>query len=76
MDQHILLSGRDTLLVALPFVFMLLMSAFRLDHLIAAPKPLLNRRRPACGVDESGEPILRDPDGRHSGSRRRSREWQ
>jgi hypothetical protein len=71
MVQHIFVSNRDKLLVAFPFVFVLLLSVFRLDHLIAARKPLLIRRRPACGVDKSGEPILRDPDGRLSGSRRR-----
>ena len=76
MDQHILVSGRDTLLVALPFAVLLLLSIFRLDHLIASPKPVLFRRRPACGVDRSGEPILRDPDGRLSGSRRSTRRWQ
>lgn len=64
MDQHVLISGRDALLVAIPFIGLLLLSIFRLDHLIATPKAALNRRRPPCGVDEFGEPILCDPDGR------------
>ena len=76
MDQHILFSGRDALLVSLPFAALLVLSIFRLDHLVAIPKPSLNGRRPACGVDKSGEPILRDPDGRLSGSRRSTRRWQ
>lgn len=71
MDEHILISGRDTLLIAIPFVLLLLISIFRLDEFIAAPKGALNQRRPACGVDEFGEPILRDPDGRLSGPQRR-----
>ena len=72
MDQHILISGRDSVLIAIPFVFLLLISAFRLDEVIAAPKGMLNRRRPSCGIDEFGEPIFRDPDGRLSGPTRNS----
>jgi hypothetical protein len=73
MDQNILISGRDTLLVAIPLVLMMFISVFRLDQIIAKPKVSLSRHRPACGVDEFGEPILCDPDGRQSGTRRRSR---
>ena len=67
MEEDILISGRDTLLIAIPFVLLLIFTVFRLDESIAAPKGSLNRRRPSCGVDEFGEPILRDPDGRLSG---------
>lgn len=72
MDQSTLLSSRDTLLIAIPLVLMLFFSAFRLDDVIAAPKASLKRRRPASGLDKYGEPILYDPDGRPSGTRRRS----
>jgi hypothetical protein len=72
MDQSVLLSGRDTLLIAVPLVLMIFISLFRLDQVIASPKASLQRRRPVCGIDESGEPILRDPDGRLSGPGRRS----
>lgn len=71
MDQNILLSGRDSPLLAFPFVIFLFIAMFKLDQLIATPRGFMNRRRPPCGVDESGEPILRDPDGRLSGARRR-----
>jgi len=73
LDEHILISGRDTLLIAIPFVLLLLFSVFRLDESMALPKGSLNRRRPACGIDKFGEPILRDPDGRLSGPGRNCR---
>jgi hypothetical protein len=73
MDQSTLLSSRDTLLIAIPLVLMVFLSAFRLDHLFAAPKASPDRRRPFSGVDKLGEPILCDPDGRPSGTRRRDR---
>jgi len=70
MDEAILTSNRDTLLVAIPFVAMLLMSYFRLDELIVAPDKAGKPRRAPCGVDMDGEPILCDPDGRPSGNAR------
>lgn len=70
MDEHILISSRDTLLVAVPFVFMLLITVLRLDQIIATPRGSMNRRRPPCGMDASGQPVLRDPDGRLSGPAR------
>jgi len=73
MDQSILMSGRDTLLVAIPLVLMIFFSIFRLDQIIARPRVSQIRRRPACGVNELGEPILCDPDGRLSGTRLRKR---
>jgi hypothetical protein len=69
-ETQILLSNKDTLLFAIPFLFMLFISVFRLDQVIAAPAGAQNRR-PACGVDESGETILCDPDGRPSRIRKR-----
>jgi hypothetical protein len=72
MDQSILLSSKDTLLLAIPLLLMVFACAFRLDHFIAAPKGSRNPRRPACGVDQFGEEIFCDPDGRRSGPRRRS----
>jgi hypothetical protein len=72
MDQSILISSKDTLLLAIPLLLVTFASAFRLDRIIAAPKGSQNRRRPACGVDESGVEIFCDPDGRRSSPRRRS----
>lgn len=76
MVDTVLSSGRDTVLVAIPILTLLLASMFRLDQLIAAPKETGRRDRPPCGMDRNGEPILTDPDGRPSGpllGRRNSR---
>ncbi|HVU46588.1 MAG TPA: hypothetical protein VHD85_10710 [Terracidiphilus sp.] len=69
MQDTVLRSGWDTLLFALPFIGMLLVAFFRLDEAFAAPKrhpdPAKSAtRRPACGVDEDGQPLMSDPDGR------------
>ena len=66
MDDQILKSGRDTLLVAIPFVTCLIVSIFRLDGLFfKSGKSSLNKHgRPQRGVTPSGEPIFTDPDGR------------
>jgi len=69
MHEFYLMSTRDTLLVGIPFVAILAMAIFRLDSLIATskgPKTIENKRRQACGMNEKGEPILVDPDGRPS----------
>lgn len=73
MDQSILLSSNDTLLLAIPMLLMVFLSAFRLDQIIARPKGSQSRRRPARGVSASGELLLCDPDGRPSGPGRRNR---
>jgi len=57
-------SSRDIFFIAIPIVFMLFMRLFHLDETLARPTPALSRRRPARGMTENGEPILRDPDGR------------
>jgi len=64
MHDAILCSSRDTLLIAIPFLGMLLAGLFRLDELFAAPKKVGRQRRPPCGLDLDGRPILCDPDGR------------
>jgi hypothetical protein len=74
MEEHLLLSGRDTFLIAIPLIVILMITMFRLDQIIASPKGVVTGRRLACGVDKLGEPILRDPDGRLSGPPRRKRE--
>jgi hypothetical protein len=65
-EAQILLSNKDSFLVAIPFLIMLFISVFRLDQVIARPKGTQNRRRSACGVDDSGQLIMCDPDGRRS----------
>jgi hypothetical protein len=67
MQEILLLMSRSvSLLLALPVVVLLFISVFGLDQLIAAPKAALNRRRPACGIDKDGQPIVCDPDGARS----------
>lgn len=73
MGESFLSSNLHIALIAVPLYFVLAFSLFRVDRLIAAPKVPLSRLRPRCGIDESGEPILRDPDGRLSELRRRKR---
>jgi hypothetical protein len=66
MDEPILKSGRDTLLVAIPFVMCLVGSIFRLDGLFFKSGKSSNRNygRPPRGVSATGDPIFTDPDGR------------
>ena len=63
MHDTILISGRDSILVAIPFIFMLFLSVFRLDETLARPRAATARRQPAGGMNEAGALILRDPDG-------------
>lgn len=73
-ESSTLISGRDALLFAIPFIGLVFISLFRLDRVIAAPRESpVRHTRPACGVDEAGEPILCDPDGRRSGASLRNR---
>lgn len=67
MDEPILRSGRDTLLVAIPFVFCLVASVFRLDELFFRSGKGSRKgssQRPPRGLNPNGEPIFTDPDGR------------
>lgn len=66
MLETFLSPGRDSVLIAIPALALLLGSMFRLDQLIASPKVAPRKQRPPCGVDMDGEPILTDPDGRPS----------
>jgi hypothetical protein len=59
MHDAILGSGRDTFLVAIPFLGMLVVCFFRLDERFAAPKKTGRQPRPPCGVDLDGRSILR-----------------
>jgi hypothetical protein len=66
MDEPILKSGRDTLLVAIPFVICLVCSVFRLDEWFfrSGKGSTKSSRRPPRGLSPKGEPIFTDPDGR------------
>lgn len=74
MHEIYLTSMKDTLLVGVPFIAILALAIFRVDALFASSKgstTIDNKRRQACGMDEKGEPILVDPDGRLSNFRRK-----
>jgi hypothetical protein len=64
MHDPILISGRDSLLVAIPFVFILFLSVFRLDETLARPRSARARPPSTRCMNETGASILHDPDGR------------
>jgi hypothetical protein len=66
MHDVILGSTRDTLLIAIPLLGLLAMGVLRLDEVIfsSSKGPAKQHQRAMCGVDEQGQPILTDPDGR------------
>jgi hypothetical protein len=69
MQDVYLTSTRDTVLVAVPFIVLVGMVIFGLDAFFVpskGPAAPANRHRPGCGLDETGEPVLVDPDGRPS----------
>lgn len=76
MHDSIFISGRDTLLIAIPSIFMLAMCVLRLDVTLAHPQRSSKRRAHARGVDENGEPIFTDPDGRRVPTPRRTGQRQ
>jgi len=63
MREEVLKSGRDSILVALPLVLMLIAGVFRLDELFGASGKHPKRRGFGGGQGEDGEPLLSDPDG-------------
>ncbi len=65
-------SMSDTLLIAIPFIAIVAMAVFRLDTLLLAPRATARAtemRRRGGGMDETGAPLVVDPDGRVSPSR-------
>jgi hypothetical protein len=66
MTEVYLISGRDMVLFASPFVLLLVICVFGFHQRLSQPKKPLSRRRHFFDVDMRGEPILRDPDGRLS----------
>jgi hypothetical protein len=73
MQDVILKSGRDTILVAIPFVLFLFFGLFRLDELFSRSGKKAKRPLPGGGMDADGEPFLADPDGRPVRLQRRQR---
>jgi len=61
--------GWESCLLGVPFIAMLFCGLFRLDELIAGKRPASatdRQRQIFGGMDEDGEPIVCDPDGRRS----------
>ena len=58
----------EMILFAVPFVGFLVLSIFRLDERVLAPRRMAIHRRPAVRLDRNGDPLLCDPDG-HTWSR-------
>jgi hypothetical protein len=71
MGEFFLISSRDMVLFAIPFVSLILISQLRLNGIAKPPRGSASRSVRRCGMDLNGEPILRDPDGRLSGRRNR-----
>lgn len=66
LNETVLTSSLDAMLVAVPAFIVLLAGVFRVDEMIAAPRHPARGRRPSSGIDEDGRPMLFDPDGRPS----------
>jgi hypothetical protein len=64
MHEIFLDTGWDTVLVAVPFLFLLALAVFRLDETFTQSRHNCRNGRPPCGLDLDGRPILCDPDGR------------
>lgn len=72
MHDIVLNSSRDTLLFAVPSLSLLVISLFRLDSVFTGPRKASKVHRPGVRLNEDGEEVLCDPDGR-TWSKKRSR---
>ncbi|WP_263357024.1 hypothetical protein [Acidicapsa ligni] len=64
-------SNSDALLVAIPMIGILLGGYFRLDEMLIRPKQQVEQRRQFSALNEHGQPVCIDPDGRiYEGKRR------
>ena len=66
MHEAYVNSTRDTLVFGIPFIAILVLGVFRLDGLLLSPKKTRKTGWSGCGLDQNGEPLLVDPDGRPS----------
>jgi hypothetical protein len=67
MSGEILMSGRDAILVGVPFIALVALFVFRLDVLIFRPREIPKRQpHPLCGVNANGQTMFCDPDGKPS----------
>lgn len=63
MSETLLISGRDMVLFAIPFLSPIFISQFRMDGLAKPSKRSVNWGMQPCGMHSNREPIMRDPDG-------------
>ncbi len=65
----------DTMFLTVPSVFLLMIWVFRLDeHLFASGQKKNQSRRPRfANIDDDGEMVMTDPDGRIANSKHRRR---
>ena len=78
MHEIMLKPGWETFLFAVPFLGVLFLGYFRLDEIFASRKrtagePRTKIRRPMATLDEDGQPVFSDPDGRRWRTRGRRR---
>jgi hypothetical protein len=64
MHDMVLNSGRDALLFAVPSLSLLVISLFRLDSIFTGTRKPIKPQRPTPCLNENGEEMLCDPDGR------------
>jgi hypothetical protein len=64
MNETVVTSGWQAILLAIPLISLLGMSVFRIDELAAASRKSNENHRGFCTLDANGEPLLLDPDGR------------
>lgn len=64
-------SSSDSILVAIPMVFIMFAGFFRLDEAFSKPKTTSQVRRGLTDWDENGVPLCVEPDGKVAGRKRR-----
>jgi hypothetical protein len=74
MQDEILKSGRDTLLIGIPLLLLLFVCLFRLDELLFRPRKK-QARKPAVGTEGRGvRSFSTHPDGKPLSEGRRGKE--
>jgi hypothetical protein len=64
MNETLVTSGWQAILLAIPLICILGMTLFRMEELMTAHKGGVENHRGFCALDADGEPLLFDPDGR------------
>jgi hypothetical protein len=67
MSGEIPMSGRDSILVGVPFIALVALLVFRLSVLIFRPREISKwPQHPLCGANANGQTMFCDPDGKPS----------